>query len=113
MMLAAEITRPDVVTVVTQNLRPMDPGARKLVLDSGRRGETSGDILAQCQAGEDMVNWLIDTDGTVYELAGWAKAVPGLSDAYVVRLVAGRSDEQTRSLTWLLDQLSRKKGVQA
>jgi hypothetical protein len=105
-------TRPEYVIAVTQAAtRRMPPDARKLVLDAGSQGETAGEIVARCQAGEDSANWLIDTDGTVYELAGWERATLAYPDAFVIKLVMPGSDEQTRSLSWLTGQLARKKGV--
>lgn len=103
--------KPEYVTVVMTNSKPMGPGEKKVDLSGAPSGETAGEIIARCQAGQDSVNWLIDSDGMVYELAGWERATPQNPDAYVVRLVMPVSGEQQQSLTWLLGQLERKKGV--
>jgi hypothetical protein len=105
-------TRPEYLYIPTQNARPMAPGTKRLILDAGEQGETAGEILARCQTGDDCVNWLIDTDGTIYEVAGWDRAVLEFPNAYVIRLVAVSSKAQTYSLGWLLGQLSHKREIE-
>lgn len=110
--MTVETYRPEYIVALTQNALGRMTEPKEIVLQASE--DDAGEILERCQADQDHVNWLIDLDGTVYELEGWDRAVPEHPDGYVVRLVrepGDYSDPQRRALDWLIGQIRRKRQV--
>lgn len=109
------MSRPEYVIAVTPTRGLLRPGAFKAGVIGLRTGESLGEIIARCQANDESYNWLVDRDGTVYELAGWDRASSVSSEYYtvgVLQSMAGdTADAEYQSLRWLLRQLAVKKGV--
>lgn len=84
--------------------------ARKVMLTPAQG--PVGEIINRVQGlgSPETYNFLIDSDGAVYELTGWERAAldPGM---YTVGMVDAMTESQYQSLNWLLGQLIRKKGV--
>jgi len=107
--------RPEYIVAVTQN----SPGrlgseVTNVTLDMAPIGLSAGEMVsgAQSPGSEAGYNWVIDTDGTIYELTGWDRAAPGHLDEYFIGLVSGdQTGRQRLAIDWLLEQLKRKKGV--
>jgi hypothetical protein len=102
--------------VVTQNSRgQLRPDTDEINLVAAEA--PVGEVLRRCQdlGSDEGYNWVIDTDGSVYELAGWDRSAVGYPDGYAICLVlehAGDYPEvQRQSLEWLINQLARKRGI--
>jgi len=111
-MASLALSRPEYVIAVTSTpARQLPAGPRDMHVGyvSGPVGEALAS--AQTPGSEEEFNWLIDTEGTVYELHGWDRATVSIPTAYVVGLVRPESDEQRRSLDWLIGQVKRKRGI--
>lgn len=105
-------SRPEYVIAVTNApAHGLPAGAKEMHV--GYVAGPVGEALASAQTpgSEEEFNWLIGPDGTVYELLGWDRATSTLASAYVVGLVRPESDEQRRSLDWLIGQVNRKRGI--
>jgi hypothetical protein len=109
-MTTTAMTRPEYVTVVTNNsVGKMNPtGTVMLVPVRGPVGEVI--TRSQERGGPENYNWLIDSSGAVYELTGFEKACVD-PNVFLVGMVDATTENQYQSLNWLLGQLIRKKGV--
>lgn len=116
-------SKPEYVIAITQNSPgQLDPGVLSVLLKGTRSGQfgnpkEGAEAVARCQAGDgESYNWLIDTDGTIFELTGWDRAASGSPDVYVIGLAQPTvqdpiRDRQYKSLEWLMRQLQMRRGV--
>jgi hypothetical protein len=118
------MARPDYVTAITQNSPgKLEPGTKSVVLQgtgSGRKGnraEGTEAVAMYVQYGSGVsANWVIDYDGTIYEITGWDRAAWSYPADYVIALAQPTTFEQIKepqyqALDWLIYQLEMRKGV--
>jgi hypothetical protein len=115
--------RPDYVIAITPNSPGPLENPRAVMLRGTRSGKPGNskegaEAVARSQAPGSMesYNWLIDTDGTVFELTGWERAAWSMKSSYVVGLAQATAadlitDRQYASLDWLMQQIEHKKQI--
>ena len=117
-------TRPEYVIAVTQNSPgKMLPGVQTVQLRGSRSGKPGNkaegaEVVArsQSQGSDEGYNWIVDTDGTIYELTGWERAAPNSEHEYVICLAQPMpadplTEAQYTALNWLMSRLEAKKNI--
>jgi hypothetical protein len=116
--------KPEYVIAITANSPGVMHNPRTVMLRGSRSGKPGNEAegaeavsRSQAVGSGESYNWLIDFDGTIYELTGWDRAAWGMrAGSYVICLSQplasdGIRPAQYESLSWLMLRLERKKGI--